>query len=144
MAFFGADSLEHQIKQLKAVAAQKGWSSEDSARRSLALLIVNLHSSDSQLTTLLNEQHKKQELFDENKRAKDDALYRVSHDLGTILNSRLILLVIQVQAEADRADKAEKALALKAAVRGLAAVRPGHHQTNSHILIFGRNCPTRS
>ncbi|KAJ9118629.1 hypothetical protein QFC22_003849 [Naganishia vaughanmartiniae] len=72
MAFIGSDGLEHQIKQLKAVIAQK----------------------DSQLTTILNEQHKKGELLDENKRARDDALYRV-------------------QSEADRADKAEKALALK-------------------------------
>ncbi|KAJ9101112.1 hypothetical protein QFC21_003330 [Naganishia friedmannii] len=80
MAFIGSDGLEHQIKQLKAVIAQK----------------------DSQLTTILNEQHKKGELLDENKRARDDALYRI-HVVGNG----------QVQSEADRADKAEKALALK-------------------------------
>jgi hypothetical protein len=43
-----------------------------------------LHMLDLVIQTI-NEQHKKQELFDENKRAKDDALYRVRQMHGCLI-----------------------------------------------------------
>lgn len=99
MAFFGSADSDSLVKQLRSQLAQK----------------------DFEIQTLINEQTKKDELWSETKRAKDDALYKASSRSRTI--SSVVILIVsfcctfsQAQTEQERAMKAERTLAKSTAV----------------------------
>lgn len=99
MAFFGSADSDSLVKQLRSQLAQK----------------------DFEIQTLINEQTKKDELWSETKRAKDDALYKASSRPRTI--SSVVILIVsfcctfpQAQTEQERAMKAERTLAKSTAV----------------------------
>jgi hypothetical protein len=99
MAFFGSADSDSLVKQLRSQLAQK----------------------DFEIQTLINEQTKKDELWSETKRAKDDALYKASSRSRTIFS--IVILIVsfcctfsQAQTEQERAMKAERTLAKSTAV----------------------------
>ena len=72
MSFFGADGLDHQLKQLKSQLASKGLSYQD-----IHFHLLNFRPADSELTSIRNEQRKKTDELTEFKRARESVQYQV-------------------------------------------------------------------
>ena len=69
MAFYGSDSNDRELAQLKKVMNQKGMLTRNPERK--------LTGTDLQLTSLQNEHHKQQKEISELKKSRDTAVYNV-------------------------------------------------------------------